>query len=254
MRTRAAETGEYAGNDDARFEYLARTDTPSSATVTVYRFVAGQRVPFTATARMSEFKPADGADVMWRRMPHHMLGKVAEAQALRKAFPRQLAGLYAREEMAAADDDDRDPGPPRDDVKHWAEKPPTTIGETLRQALRETKGKAGPTPVPAPVVDTTATPTPTPAPLPPQTVTITGVEPARSGSPARGYLTHSGGADPLPFFSEAVELTAKAARASGAPVVLDVKLTRASKTPYVDAIKDADVPPPQPPSADDIPF
>lgn len=35
----------------------------------------------------------------WRQYPDVMLGKVAEAHAIRKAFPAELAGLYAPEEF-----------------------------------------------------------------------------------------------------------------------------------------------------------
>ena len=72
------------------------------ATVTVWKLVAGVRCSFTATARWSEYCPAPPANSMWLRMPHLMLGKVAEALALRKAFPRDLHGLYASEEMDQA--------------------------------------------------------------------------------------------------------------------------------------------------------
>jgi len=100
MRTRAADSGEYAGSDDAAFTGKQKADD-WAATVTVWRIVQGQRCAFTATARWSEYKP-DAAH-MWARMPHTMLAKCAEALALRKGFPRQLAGLYAQEEMAQAD-------------------------------------------------------------------------------------------------------------------------------------------------------
>jgi len=107
MRIRAADTGEYAGSDDAEFngvgcEQCNRVDVPTAARVTVWRLVQGQRCAFTATARWSEYKPEQN-DFMWRKMPHTMLAKCAEALALRKGFPRQLAGLYAKEEMDQAD-------------------------------------------------------------------------------------------------------------------------------------------------------
>ncbi len=102
MRTRAADTGEYAGSADARF--TGEPGKPNfAATVTVYRFVQGQKCEFTATARWSEYYPGDQGGHMWRKMPHTMTAKCAEALALRKGFPRQLAGLYAREELAQAD-------------------------------------------------------------------------------------------------------------------------------------------------------
>ena len=100
MRIRAADTGEYAGSDDALFGDK-HADFPSSATVTVWRLVQGTRCAFTATARWAEYKP-DQNDFMWRKMPHGQLAKCAEALALRKGFPRQLAGLYAKEEMDQA--------------------------------------------------------------------------------------------------------------------------------------------------------
>jgi phage recombination protein Bet len=99
MRIRAAETGEYAGNDDPIFTGTEKGPT-FAATATVYRLVGGQRYPFAATARWSEYKPDQ--DFMWQRMPCVMLGKCAEALALRKGFPKQLAGLYVKEEMEQA--------------------------------------------------------------------------------------------------------------------------------------------------------
>jgi phage recombination protein Bet len=106
MRSRAADSGEYAGSDDALFTGEPE-DQHFRASVTVYRLVKNTRCPFTATARWLEYKPAPGqngkGDIMWMKMPHTMLGKCAEALALRKAFPRQLAGLYAREEMEQAE-------------------------------------------------------------------------------------------------------------------------------------------------------
>jgi len=103
MRQRAADTGEMAGSDDPLFvpRYTVDKDHPVEATVTVYRLTQGQRFAYTATARWSEYKPEQN-DFMWRKMPHTMLGKCAEALALRKGFPRQLAGLYAKEELDQA--------------------------------------------------------------------------------------------------------------------------------------------------------
>ena len=97
LRTRAADTGEMAGSDDAVFDKDART-----ATVTVYRLTRGVRYPYTATARYNEYVPAPGQDHVWKKMPHTMLAKCSEAAALRKAFPQQLGGLYVKEELEQA--------------------------------------------------------------------------------------------------------------------------------------------------------
>ena len=89
----------YAGNDDPIFD---DEKEPAKATVTVWKIVGGLRCPFTATARWEQYFPGEYLGAMWRRMPHLMLGKCAEALALRKAFPAELSGLYTAEEMQQA--------------------------------------------------------------------------------------------------------------------------------------------------------
>ena len=111
----ADRTGKYAGNDDPVYD---RDDTPhpNKATVTVWKIVEDQRVPFTRSARWSEFVQTtkDGTVTrFWAKMPFLMLGKVAEALALRAAFPQELSGLYTHEEMGQADNDrDNEPARP----------------------------------------------------------------------------------------------------------------------------------------------
>jgi len=92
----ADRTGKYSGNDDPVFD--SESD-PKKATVTVYKNIDSQRCAFTATARWEQYFPGDKQGFMWKRMPHLMLGKCAEALALRKAFPAELSGLYIAEEL-----------------------------------------------------------------------------------------------------------------------------------------------------------
>lgn len=103
FRLIAQRAGGYAGCDETVFEYgTGDTDQkrPMKAKVTVHRMVEGTRCAFTAEVRWNEFYSSVGG--MWDRMPHVMLGKCAEAQALRKAFPAELSNLYAEEELHQA--------------------------------------------------------------------------------------------------------------------------------------------------------
>jgi len=97
LRGIAEKTGNYAGSDDAVFEY-DKANQVQKATVTVWKIVKNIRCPFTASARWTEYCPPDKRAFMWRKMPHGQLAKCAEALALRKAFPN-LGGFYISEEM-----------------------------------------------------------------------------------------------------------------------------------------------------------
>lgn len=108
LRALAARTGQYAGSDKAVFKYKGggnvpekRLEEPVSAEVTVYKLIGGQRVPFTHEAYWDEYYPGGEMGFMYRSKPRTMLGKCAEAQALRKAFPEECGGIYCEEESAS---------------------------------------------------------------------------------------------------------------------------------------------------------
>lgn len=106
LRSRAADSGEYAGNAAPDFEALGE-DHPTVARVTVLRMQQGVPCAYVGEARWSEYLPeSEKRAYMWRKMPFKMLGKCAEAEALRKGFPQELSGLYGQEEMDQALGDD----------------------------------------------------------------------------------------------------------------------------------------------------
>lgn len=105
LRLVAERTGLYAGNDDPVFDQEGM-EHPEKATVTVWKIVQGQRVGFTRSARWAEFVQTTregNPNHFWAKMPYLMLGKVAEALALRAAFPNDLSGLYTPDEMGNND-------------------------------------------------------------------------------------------------------------------------------------------------------
>jgi len=107
FRLIAARTGAMAGIDDVEYD-TETAKTPLWARVTVYRMVQGQRCPWIAKARWDEYVQTDKegkATGRWGAMPYLMIGKCAEALALRKAFPAELSGLYTHDEMMQADNE-----------------------------------------------------------------------------------------------------------------------------------------------------
>jgi phage recombination protein Bet len=96
----ADRTGQYAGSDEPQY-IIGDDGFPDVASVTVTKIVSGVPCKFSASARWKEYCQTNSP--MWKKMPFLMLGKCAEALALRKAFPAELSGVYTHEEMMQAD-------------------------------------------------------------------------------------------------------------------------------------------------------
>jgi phage recombination protein Bet len=106
-RATAEKTRQYAGSDEATYEDcdcgMAPTGHPKVARVVVHRILAnGHTVDQVGVARWHELYPEGDEGFMWRKMPFNQLAKCAEANGLRKAFPRVLGGTYIDEEMQQA--------------------------------------------------------------------------------------------------------------------------------------------------------
>lgn len=123
LRTTACRTGQYAGCDPTLFgeertfhfegrikdgkdwrEAMCDVLAPSWAQVTVYRLVGGQRWAFPGprimySASYGKRGKAEYPNDKWERSPSYMLEKVAEAAALRKAFPEEIGDQHSAEEM-----------------------------------------------------------------------------------------------------------------------------------------------------------
>ncbi len=120
MRTYAKQTGEYAGDDrppDMEVDDGLRSDNNPqgiiSCTVGVFRFVQGEFRYHAHTVFWNDYVPLNNGRLSsqssWAQIPFVMISKVAEAGALRKAFP-ELGSTYIEEEMGKAKPQDEVPG------------------------------------------------------------------------------------------------------------------------------------------------
>lgn len=108
LRAGAEQTGDYDGQgpvmwcgaDGKWVDVWIGKEAPHAAKATIYR--KGHREPLVNVALFEEYVPRyrnGGIPDMWKRMPANQLAKCAEAGGLRRAFPRDLSGLYTTDEM-----------------------------------------------------------------------------------------------------------------------------------------------------------
>jgi phage recombination protein Bet len=108
LRIVAERSGDYAGQVGPEFcgpdgiwrDVWVGSEPPVATRIGVLRH--GFNAPLFAVAYWDEFVQTDrdgNPSAMWKSKPKLMLAKCAEALALRKAFPNDLAGLYTADEM-----------------------------------------------------------------------------------------------------------------------------------------------------------
>ena len=104
LRSIAERTGQldgsqsyWCGSDGAWVDVWLDSKPHAAAKTIIHR--KGCAHPFSATARFADFNAGQG---LWSKMPSVMIAKCSEAQALRRAFPADLSGVYSTDEMDQA--------------------------------------------------------------------------------------------------------------------------------------------------------
>lgn len=109
LRSLAEAHGAYAGQVGPHWcgpngkwlDVWTSTKPPTAARVGILR--QDCNTPIWGVAHWAEYA-GNNPPAFYQRMPSHMLAKVAEALGLRRAFPRDLGGLYTNDEFIRRDD------------------------------------------------------------------------------------------------------------------------------------------------------
>lgn len=101
LRLVAERTQRYAPGREPTYVYDKNGALVSSTSYVKKLTHDGTWHEVASTAFLKEFEKKSSP--IWKDMPHIMLAKCAESQALRRAFPNDLSGLYSKEEMEQAE-------------------------------------------------------------------------------------------------------------------------------------------------------
>lgn len=96
----------WCGDDGIWKDVWLTSEPPVAAKVIVHR--KGHTHPYIGIARFEAYaqrKKGGEINSMWSKMPDGQLAKCAEALALRKAFPNELGGTHAEEELQHTEND-----------------------------------------------------------------------------------------------------------------------------------------------------
>lgn len=93
---------QWCGSDGVWKDVWLSNETPKACKIGVYK--TKFREALYGVALFDEYagKQNGKLSFMWAKMPALMIAKVAEALALRKAFPNEMSGIYSTEEMDQA--------------------------------------------------------------------------------------------------------------------------------------------------------
>lgn len=92
----AERSGNYAPGSKTEFEFDKNGNLLAATAFVKKRTADGMWHEVSATAYLSEYSTGKN---LWQKMPRAMLEKCAEMKSLRRSFPSDLSGLYAREEL-----------------------------------------------------------------------------------------------------------------------------------------------------------
>ena len=165
-RTKAARTQQHGGTSEPEFgpvlefefieemwegfgqsrKKVKRSTTikyPEWCRVTVYRYIGGREIKYTAIEYWMENYAVVGyngaPNKMWRRRVYGMLAKCTEAQALRKAFPDAVGAQATVDEIGETYDHDEQQKPAREPVAMPQRRAALSDmhTETVKQELRD---------------------------------------------------------------------------------------------------------------------